>query len=74
MLVRLLMCLLNININKQGMSKETEEESITNEDSYNYEKLGEYIHQVRHKFGISVKQLCEDCHISRRTYYVCSSW
>lgn len=44
------------------------------ETTYNYEKLGEYINRIRLRLGISIKQLCDDCHISRRTYYESSEW
>ena len=39
------------------------------EESCGHENLGEYINQFRLNLGVSIKQLCEDCHISRRTYY-----
>ncbi|MEL5892575.1 transcriptional regulator [Bacteroides sp. GD17] len=44
------------------------------EESCSYESLGEYIDDFRLNLGISVKQLCSDCHISRRTYYESSGW
>ena len=44
------------------------------EESCNHENLGEYIDDFRLNLGISVKQLCSDCHISRRTYYESSGW
>lgn len=44
------------------------------EDLCEHESLGEYINQLRLHLGVSIKQLCADCHISRRTYYESSGW
>lgn len=44
------------------------------ESTCNYENLGKYINSIRIDLGISIKQLCDDCHISRRTYYESSEW
>ena len=44
------------------------------EESCGHENLGEYINQFRLNLGVSIKQLCEDCHISRRTYHESSGW
>jgi len=44
------------------------------EKSCGHKSLGEYIDQLRLDLGVSIKQLCEDCHISRRTYYESSEW
>ena len=43
-------------------------------ESCDRENLGEYINQFRLNLGVSIKQLCEDCHISRRTSYESSGW
>lgn len=52
--------------------EETAEKSNSEEEPF--AKLGNYIFELRCKFGVSVKQLCKDCHIGNSTYYVCSSW
>ncbi len=46
----------------------------TTEESCKNKSLGEYINQFRVNLGVSVEQLCSDCHISRRTYYESSGW
>lgn len=66
MLVRLLTQLSYINIKIL--------KNIMIESTCNYENLGKYINSIRIDLGISIKQLCDDCHISRRTYYESSEW
>lgn len=48
------------------MIEETTEELNSEEEPF--AKLGNYIFELRCKFGVSVKQLCQDCHISYNTY------
>lgn len=49
------------------------ESKVTKESCCVCEKLGEYIHQLRLSLGVSIVQLCRDCHISSRTYYESNS-
>ncbi len=49
---------------------ETNEESKEEEpDLRHHEKLGEYINRLRSDLGISITQVCADCHLSRISYY-----